>query len=120
MPKRTNVVMPPEDGVSPELLQLALNWLVKRYGSRAVDSSLSFGLKYHLGALEREYASPSKPKDPGEADFFIKTLTHRARPIDVTDPRPLPATSPRRLSGPKNAKLLEDRSGDDDPLFTGH
>lgn len=59
--KRTNArpqspaAKPSADGVSPELLELVLRFLRRKYGERPLlDYSLySFG--YHLGCLEREY-----------------------------------------------------------------
>lgn len=53
---------PPIEGVSPELLELVIRWLRKKYGDRPVRDSYLYRLTYHLGDLERDFN-----KDPQAA-----------------------------------------------------
>jgi hypothetical protein len=56
----------PADGVSPELLELALRYLRKRYGDRPLDHVLTYDIQYHLAAHQ---AGPGRGE--GEARAVI-------------------------------------------------
>lgn len=58
-PQSRAVKPPPAECVSPELLELVIRWLRKRYGDRPVNGHVLYCLNYQLGDIEREYVKDS-------------------------------------------------------------